>query len=83
MLHSPARSGKVQGLSGALNMAEMAGANRGWPASANSPTGACADSLAARKVSVNSADDKALSMAYPPSLPSADSMRIRPTRLAK
>src|SRR3546814_15446979 len=83
MLHKLARSGRVQGRAGSANMAEMAGASRGWPASANKPAGACSDSLAERSTSVNSAEVSASNMAYPPSLSLADSMRISPMRLAK
>ncbi|MNN74997.1 hypothetical protein D3C81_1912600 [compost metagenome] len=83
MLHKSARSGRFQGRAGSANMAEMAGASRGWPASANKPAGACSDSLAARSTRVNSAELSALRMAYPPGLSPADSMRISPTRLAR
>ena len=75
MLHKSASSGRFQARAGSANIAEMAGARRGWPASASKPGGACSDSLAARNTSVNSAELSALSIAYPPSLSLADSMR--------
>ncbi len=40
------------------------------------------DSLAARSTSVNSAEVRALRIAYPPGFSPADSMRINATRLA-
>ncbi|MNN22919.1 hypothetical protein D3C81_1363000 [compost metagenome] len=83
MLHSSASSARFQGRAGSANMAEIAGASRGWPASASKPAGDCCDSLAARSTSVNSAKLNALSMAYPPGLSVAHSMRMSPISLAR
>lgn len=63
-------------------MAVSAGANRGWPTSANSPIGASLDSLAMRSVSVKSAADSAFNMACPPRLLILDSARIKASRPA-
>jgi Thiolase, N-terminal domain len=66
MLQSRASSGSDHTRAGSLNSAASAGARRGWPASARSPTGASSASLARRNTSANIAVDSAFSVARPP-----------------
>jgi hypothetical protein len=66
MLQSRASSGSDHARAGSLNSAASAGARRGWPASARSPTGASSASLASRNTSANIAVDSAFSIARPP-----------------